>query len=63
MTNDQDRGQLTEDRKGAVVHCCDLCARAEGWDFSRPLEELEKGMGVRAVTIFADQADEWAARG
>ena len=63
MTNDHDPGQLTECRKGAVVHACPDCAASQGWDLSRPLEELEIATGTRAETIFAEYADEWAANG
>ncbi len=63
MTNDQDSNQLTEARKGAVVHACPECAASQGWDLSRPLEELEIATGTRAESVFAEHADEWTANG
>jgi len=40
MTTAEDPRQLSEDHKGAVVHCCLDCATEQGWDLARPLEEL-----------------------
>jgi hypothetical protein len=43
--------QLTDDRKDAVVHACDLCTWSEGWDLARPLEEVEMGTGTPADLV------------
>ena len=63
MTNDQDRRNLTETHKGAVVRACVQCARSENWDLSRPLLESEIATNTRAMIVHAHHAGEYSARG